>query len=178
MRTSSSLATLMTGRPQLFSKINERLKTHTKPVPRLNLLRLIKTMYEASPLSGRRRITSTPELAFTINSLAQNDSALLVRELAKELSALFALSLKKDAGVSTNLQRSSTSAGFSHSPRHPGTPAPDSSQRIQRVSGGPTSSSGRLPHRDSGGLPRSSTSTYLRPRARKASSSSGLAEIP
>lgn len=157
----------MTTQEAFLRTISERIVAHAKPVPRLNLLRLVKTMYEASPPSARRRLTAAPKLAPNIESLVQHDSALLVRELAKELSLVFT----KSSGMPGpgNLKRSSTSgaiAGLTHGMRN------FSMEKVPRIrkSSGATSSNRPPPKLDSDGLPVTrSSQAYIRPRSKKNS---------
>lgn len=81
LRLSSPVATSL-ARPDLFSGILQKLN-HKKAVVRLNLLRIVRSISDTSDerpdsLRGHR-------LFETIESLAETDSAVLVRNMASEL---------------------------------------------------------------------------------------------
>lgn len=67
----------------LFRCIIERVSSHAKAVVRLNLLRLIKTLAEASV--DPTRVAKQPNLLPTISKLAETDPSLLVKNMAKEM---------------------------------------------------------------------------------------------
>lgn len=67
----------------LFRRIIERISSHAKAVVRLNLLRLIKTLAEASV--DPTRVVKQPNLLSTVSKLAESDPSLLVKNMAKEM---------------------------------------------------------------------------------------------
>ncbi|OAA39399.1 septation [Metarhizium rileyi] len=116
--TASSLA-----KPEMFAGIAQRLG-HKKPVVRLNLLRLVRIIMDACEPglgggdgSGTLNSRQVRSLIDSIQTLAETDSAVLVRNLAAELvkshvdSSSGMLLLRHDSGVpSTSSQVSSASS--------------------------------------------------------------------
>lgn len=93
----------------------------------------MKTLYEASPPTSRRRVVvATPQLARIVEELASKDTALLVRELARELSSLFAHCDTFEH--QKHLKRSSTTAALEIRSQPPRA----SHERLRRVTGEPT----------------------------------------
>lgn len=91
LRLSPLLAATL-AKPELFSGITQRLG-HKKAVVRLNLLRLVRIIVDACDTSlgagdGLRTLNNSQvrSLMDAIQSLADNDSAVLVRNLAAELT--------------------------------------------------------------------------------------------
>jgi hypothetical protein len=90
LRLSPSLAASL-AKPEMFAGVSKRLG-HKKAVVRLNLLRLVRTILDASDPAlgtgdGTRTLNSSQvrSLMDSIQSLADTDSAVLVRNLAAEL---------------------------------------------------------------------------------------------
>ncbi|KAG5924507.1 hypothetical protein E4U42_004629 [Claviceps africana] len=90
LRLSPSIAASL-AKPEMFAGIAQRLG-HKKPVVRLNLLRLVRIIMDACEPGlgggdGSRTLNSRQvrSLMDTIQSLAEADSAVLVRNLAGEL---------------------------------------------------------------------------------------------
>lgn len=67
----------------MFRRLLERLSSHSKAVVRLNLLKLVKTLFEAS--STPSKVIKQPNLVSTVNRLVEDDPSLLVKDLAKGL---------------------------------------------------------------------------------------------
>lgn len=90
LRLSPSIAASL-AKPEMFAGIAQRLG-HKKPVVRLNLLRLVRIIMDACEPGlgggdGSRTLNSRQvrSLMDTIQTLAETDSAVLVRNLAAEL---------------------------------------------------------------------------------------------
>lgn len=83
----------------LLRRIIERVSSHAKAVVRLNLLRLVKTLAEAS--IDPTRIAKQPNLLSTVSKLAESDPSLLVKNMAKEMLRDFAEAERKQKAVST-----------------------------------------------------------------------------
>lgn len=86
LRTSGGLCLHLAGQESFLVRLVDRLSSHAKAVVRLNLLRITKVLYESTSIAARDRIARTPKVIPTIRQLADGDPAILVRELAKELS--------------------------------------------------------------------------------------------
>lgn len=80
---SSNLCNKLSTHSLLFRRLLERLASHPKAVVRLNLLKVIKTVFEAA--TDPSRISKQPNLVSTINRLVEDDPSLLVKDLAKGL---------------------------------------------------------------------------------------------
>lgn len=79
-----------------FKRIIDRLSRGGKAVVRLNLLRITKTVFDS--LSDRReKVIKIPNLVQTVAALAQDDPAILVKEMAKELTKEF-VRTREEAG--------------------------------------------------------------------------------
>ena len=74
------------ARSSFFKRIIERL-SHKKALVRLNLLRILRIVLEYNP--ERKNIVQQYNISSTVEKLSVNDSAILVRELAKEMITLF-----------------------------------------------------------------------------------------
>ncbi|KAJ4022543.1 Protein kinase of the Mitotic Exit Network [Fusarium irregulare] len=90
LRLSPSVAASL-AKPEMFAGIAQRLG-HKKPVVRLNLLRLVRTIMDACDPGigsgdGTRSLNSSQvrSLMAAIQTLAEKDTAVLVRNLASEL---------------------------------------------------------------------------------------------
>ncbi|GJN89439.1 hypothetical protein Rhopal_002425-T1 [Rhodotorula paludigena] len=89
LRMSNTLAAKLAVQTGFIKRIVERLDRASKAVVRLNLLRITKTVFDA--LSDRRdRDKAVKILAAPVGRLAQEDKAVLSRQLAKSLVADFA----------------------------------------------------------------------------------------
>ncbi|KAF2142666.1 uncharacterized protein K452DRAFT_332448 [Aplosporella prunicola CBS 121167] len=84
LRLSPPVAAML-AHPDLFSRTAHKLYTK-KPVVRLNLLRIIRSICDATEESGGGApLIQTYGLYDAIKRLAENDTAILVREMANEL---------------------------------------------------------------------------------------------
>ena len=81
LRLNSSLACLM-AKPEIFQRLLERLR-HPKAIVRLNLLRILRTICDVHP--QRQGLIAQYDLLDAVEQLAENDKAVLVKELAKEI---------------------------------------------------------------------------------------------
>ncbi|WRT67650.1 uncharacterized protein IL334_004622 [Kwoniella shivajii] len=82
LRLSASLTSSI-SHPPFYARLAETLEKSTKAVIKLNLLRLTKVVCEAHP--DRATLVSRFGLADIIDRLSRQDTAVLVRELAKEV---------------------------------------------------------------------------------------------
>ncbi|GAA5958813.1 hypothetical protein JCM10213_006249 [Rhodosporidiobolus nylandii] len=88
LRTSTLLASRLAVQSGFLKRIIERLERASKAVVRLNLLRITKTVFDA--LSDRRdRDKAVKVLSGPVGRLAEEDKAVLSRQLAKSLAAEF-----------------------------------------------------------------------------------------
>ncbi|GAA5841123.1 hypothetical protein JCM11251_008023 [Rhodosporidiobolus azoricus] len=88
LRTSATLASRLAVQSGFLKRIIERLERASKAVVRLNLLRITKTVFDA--LTDRRdRDKAVKVLAGPVSRLAEEDKAVLSRQLAKSLAAEF-----------------------------------------------------------------------------------------
>ncbi|KAL1627655.1 Protein kinase of the Mitotic Exit Network [Neofusicoccum ribis] len=84
LRLSPPVAALL-AHPELFSRVGQKLHTR-KPVVRLNLLRIIRSICDATEESGGGApLIQAHGLLDAIKRLAESDPAILVREMANEL---------------------------------------------------------------------------------------------
>jgi len=81
LRLNADLACLM-AKPEVFQRLLERLR-HPKAIVRLNLLRILRTICDVHP--QRQGLIAQYDLFDAVESLAENDKAVLVKELAKEI---------------------------------------------------------------------------------------------
>lgn len=86
-RMSPAVGTALTSQSAFARRLVDRLLGHNKAVVRLNLLRLTKAVYETA--SDKSAILKMPGLTAGIAKMADSESAILVRELAKELNREF-----------------------------------------------------------------------------------------
>ena len=122
LRLSPILASAL-ARPEMFAGIAQRLG-HKKAVVRLNLLRLVRIITDACDPSvlgsgdGLRSLNTSQvrSLMDSIQSLAETDSAVLVRNLAAELVKSSPVSARKGSSISS-VSSVSTSGGGLASPR-------------------------------------------------------------
>jgi len=84
LRINSNLACLM-AKPEVFQRLLERLR-HPKAIVRLNLLRILRTICDVHP--QRQGLIAQYDLLDAVEQLAENDKAVLVKELAKEILSL------------------------------------------------------------------------------------------
>jgi hypothetical protein len=116
-RLSQSITLGISSKSQFFRRITDRLG-HGKPVTRLNLLRILRAVFDVHP--DRPGLVRRYGLLEIVERLSKNDGAVLVRELAREI--LPSLQTPEPPLV---LNRSMTKTGdgntSSHiAPRHPG----------------------------------------------------------
>ncbi|KAG5975868.1 hypothetical protein E4U55_007544 [Claviceps digitariae] len=130
LRLSPSIAASL-AKPEMFAGIAQRLG-HKKPVVRLNLLRLVRIIMDACEPGlgggdGSRTLNSTQvrSLMDAIQTLAEKDSAVLVRNLAAEL-------------VKSHVLNSSNSSAMMV--RHDGSLLPSASSASSQVGSGSSSS--------------------------------------
>ncbi|KAM0746355.1 kinase-like protein [Meredithblackwellia eburnea MCA 4105] len=96
LRTSTVIASKLGVQSAFWRRIIDRLTRGGKAVVRLNLLRITKTVFDS--LADRRdKVVRIPHLATTVAALAEEDPAILVKELAKELNREF-IRTRDDAG--------------------------------------------------------------------------------
>lgn len=81
LRLNADLACLM-AKPEVFQRLLERLR-HPKAIVRLNLLRILRTICDVHP--QRQGLIAQYDLFDAVEKLAENDKAVLVKELAKEI---------------------------------------------------------------------------------------------
>jgi hypothetical protein len=81
LRLDADLACLM-AKPEVFQRLLERLR-HPRAIVRLNLLRILRTICDVHP--QRQGLIAQYDLFDTVEKLAENDKAVLVKELAKEI---------------------------------------------------------------------------------------------
>jgi hypothetical protein len=82
-RLSSAIAGKV-ATPAFFRRLAERLGRTTRPVVRLNLLKVARTVIESQP--DKAVLLRRCGVLEVVDRLAQQDDAVLVRELAKELA--------------------------------------------------------------------------------------------
>jgi hypothetical protein len=112
LRLSGNLCNKLAQQPILFIRLVERMSSHPKAVVRLNLLKLVKTLFEAA--QDPAKVCKQANVVSTINRLAEDDPSLLVKDLAKGLLQEFTDADKK--GKSRRLL-----GGLASSPSLPGT---------------------------------------------------------
>ncbi|KAG6033830.1 hypothetical protein E4U41_006797 [Claviceps citrina] len=205
LRLSPSLAASL-AKPEMFAGIAQRLG-HKKPVVRLNLLRLVRIITDAcepglgggdgSQTLNGRQVRSLME---TIQSLAETDSAVLVRNLAAELvkshiSSDAAMVLTRHDGslASAGSQGSSASSSSRRGKRCNTSYTPPSLQPSLSVPQTPThrsraclassSSSAFIevaasPRRTAAASALERDAIYYRPRSRDSASSAVLGATP
>ena len=81
LRLSGDLACLM-AKPEVFQRLLEGLRLK-KAIVRLNLLRILRTICDVHP--NRQELIRQYDLFDAVEKLAENDKAVLVKELAKEI---------------------------------------------------------------------------------------------
>ena len=97
------------AQPDFFSRTAQKLSTK-KPVVRLNLLRIIRSICDASEEQGK--LIRIYGLYNSVLNLAEHDQAILVREMASELVKSSELDLRRsiDGGKYQSTRRSSSSS--------------------------------------------------------------------
>ena len=123
LRLSPPIA-LSLAHPELFQRIHQKLQSN-KAVVRLNLLRIVRSICDASEEQGA--LISRYGLEDTIHRLSEHDGAVLVRNMASELIRSNKMSDKVgiNSGRRRPARRSSSSAtppGLLHSYSLPSTP--------------------------------------------------------
>ncbi|KAK7730765.1 Protein kinase of the Mitotic Exit Network [Botryosphaeria dothidea] len=84
LRLSPPVAALL-AHPELFSRVGQKLHTR-KPVVRLNLLRIVRSICDATEeTGGGAPLIQAHGLLDAVKRLAESDPAILVREMANEL---------------------------------------------------------------------------------------------
>ncbi|KAA1064245.1 hypothetical protein PGTUg99_017141 [Puccinia graminis f. sp. tritici] len=86
-RISPAVGTSLISQTAFARRLVDRLLGHNKAVVRLNLLRLTKAVFETAV--EKSSVVRMSGLAAAINKMADSESAILVRELAKELNREF-----------------------------------------------------------------------------------------
>ena len=81
LRLNQDLACLM-AKPEVFQRLLEGLRLK-KAIVRLNLLRILRTICDVHP--NRHELIRQYDLFDAVEKLAENDKAVLVKELAKEI---------------------------------------------------------------------------------------------
>lgn len=123
LRLSLPIA-LAVGKPEFLSRIHQKL-THHKPVVRLNLLKILRTICDAS--EQKEALIRQHGMYSTVHRLAERDAAVLVRNMASDLIKACNDRIKGSlssyrnpsrrrssaAGSSTNSSGTSSSAGSS-----------------------------------------------------------------
>lgn len=89
MRLSSVLCARFGESPSFLRRLTERLSSHPKAVVRLNLLRLLKLLQDASVHHSMRSVAKQAGLAQLVEKLAGDDPSLLVKNFAKDLAEDF-----------------------------------------------------------------------------------------
>ncbi|KAJ3853580.1 hypothetical protein EV368DRAFT_38634, partial [Lentinula lateritia] len=97
-RISTRVTTSFSRSPAFFRRVADRLGHNTKPVVRLNLLRILKTVCDAHPNRGMlvEKYGSGDGLLGVVEGLSRGggDGAVLVRELAREIIPVLRPGLK------------------------------------------------------------------------------------
>lgn len=107
-RISPSVGTALIGQPAFARRLVDRLVGHNKAVVRLNLLRLTKAVFET--VADKSVVVRMPGLSTTIHKMVDSESAILVRELAKELHREFSAVLNSLANSSSTAARQAAAA--------------------------------------------------------------------
>jgi hypothetical protein len=105
LRLSPSIA-LAVAKPELLTRLLQKL-SHNKAIVRLNLLRILRTICDAS--EEKELLIRQYGIYQTIQRLAERDSAVLVRNMAGELVKACQERAKK--GSYRNYRRKSTASG-------------------------------------------------------------------
>lgn len=107
LRMSTSLCTKVSARSAFIEGVVERLRSHSNAVVRLNLLRLVKLLFDNPELPSASKLElfeqsldqagPSVNLAGVVGELVEVDSSLLVRNLAKELGRDYQAVLEQGA---------------------------------------------------------------------------------
>jgi hypothetical protein len=81
-RLSQSITLGISSKSQFFRRVTDRLG-HGKPVTRLNLLRILRAVFDVHP--DRTGLVRRYGLLEIVERLSKSDGAVLVRELAREI---------------------------------------------------------------------------------------------
>lgn len=114
LRLSPPIASTL-AHPDLFSRTAHKLNTK-KAVVRLNLLRIIRSICDASEGEGGATLIRTYGLYEAVEKLSEADPAILVREMASELVKSCDISSKRgfeSARLRPGMRRASSSAALS-----------------------------------------------------------------
>jgi hypothetical protein len=191
LRLSPPVASTL-AHPDLFSRTAQKLNAK-KPVVRLNLLRVIRSICDACEEQGGASLIRTYGLYETIDHLAELDQAVLVRNLSAEMIKACELSSRRSVestrvraiGRRSSSTSTMTPPSFIHSQS---IQAPTSTHLRSAISSGPTSSfldstasgifdssrSSRLSNVNGISMtPSSSSSSLFRPRSRDSNSGDG-----
>lgn len=117
LRLSPPIASTL-AHPDLFSRTAHKLNTK-KAVVRLNLLRIIRSICDASEDEGGATLIRTYGLYEAVERLSEADPAILVREMASELVKSCELSSKRgfeSARLRPGMRRASSSTASSMTP--------------------------------------------------------------
>lgn len=101
LRLSSNVTMAVARSPALFRRIVDRLENTSKPVVRLNLLRILRTVCELHP--NRTTLVERYDLLNAVEKLSKNDGAVLVKELAREIIPVLRPGLAPAAGTASGL---------------------------------------------------------------------------
>lgn len=112
LRASVGLTMRLSFQNDFFQRIIDRLLKSTQAVARLNLLRLTKTVFDSLG-SRQARFTRIPGLWDTVSKLAEEDAAVLVKELARELSDSLAQARAHERQETPALRRAGSEQGAS-----------------------------------------------------------------
>jgi hypothetical protein len=85
LRLSKDLTIALSSQTSFNQKLIERLGSHSKPVVRLSLLKLVKVILDADEQQGRRRLAVNVGLKSAVENLANGENGILVKELAKDV---------------------------------------------------------------------------------------------
>ena len=191
LRLSPPVASTL-AHPDLFSRTAQKLNAK-KPVVRLNLLRVIRSICDACEEQGGASLIRTYGLYETIHQLAEHDQAVLVRNLSAEMIKPCELSSRRSV-ESTRVRaigrRSSSTSTMTPPPliHSQSIQAPTSTHLRSGISSGPTSSflenvassifdssrSSRVSNINGTSMnPSSSASSRFRPRSRDSNSDNG-----
>jgi hypothetical protein len=117
LRLSPSIASTL-AHPDLFSRTAHKLNTK-KAVVRLNLLRIIRSICDASEDEGGATLIRTYGLYEAVERLSDADPAILVREMASELVKSCDISSKRgfeSSRLRPAMRRASSSTALSMTP--------------------------------------------------------------
>lgn len=107
LRLSPPIA-LSVGKTELLLRIKHKLETNNKPVVRLNLLKILRTICDAS--EQKETLIRQHGMYNTISRLAERDGAVLVRNMANDLITACNESLKGSASYRPSSRRRSVAS--------------------------------------------------------------------